>query len=92
MIKTVTTCGNRRVDLRLEIVGQGRQDPRQDSVDAKTQNELLSYKVDLALNRVQVLKIVFLLYMEKKRRIGQRIACGGVRCREIYCKGNFFAL
>ena len=62
-------------------------------MDAKTLNEFLSYKVDLALNRVQVLKIVFLLYIwEKKRRIGQRIACGGVRCREIYCKGNFFAL
>ena len=49
MIKTVTTCGNRRMDLRLEIVGQGRQDPRQDSMDAEIQNEFLSYIVDLAL-------------------------------------------
>ena len=81
------------MDLRLEIVGQGRQDPRQDSMDAEIQNEFLSYIVDLALNRVQVLKIVILLYIwEKKRRIGQRVACGGVRCREIYCRGNFFAL
>ena len=72
---------------------RGDKFPRQDSMDEKTLNEFLSYKVDLALNRVQVLKIVFLLYIwEKKRRIGQRISCGGVRCREIYCRGNFFAL
>lgn len=37
------------MDLRLEIVGQGRQDPRQDSMDAEIQNEFLSYIVDLAL-------------------------------------------
>ena len=55
------------MDLRLEIVGQGRQDPRQDSMDAEIQNEFLSYIVDLALNRVQVLKMVLLLYIWEQK-------------------------